>query len=260
MKDLILSLLSFVLDVAVISGLIWFLLHFQRGAKKPTGLIVAIMVTIVATVIVAAIVEFLVIPFSLDKLQNTPAGPGALEFFAVGVIEETAKALPVGLLLWRQKFFRDYCDGVIYFAIAGQTFSLLEDLGYLLSFGGATGIERILIDPFYHAATCAFIGYFIARYKVTGRSPLAVMGAFAGAVAAHGFLDFFLTQSGWVPFIGIAMAFVSDGVVFFLFIRARRHDRELNLASSRANKFCHDCGSANPRRLLFCNRCGAMTG
>ena len=75
-----------------------------------------------------------------------------IDFMLVGIIEEAVKFLPLLVWLWRKPYFTERTDGVIYFALCGLGFGFAENILYTLADGAGTGIGRLIIVSFFHAA------------------------------------------------------------------------------------------------------------
>ena len=75
-----------------------------------------------------------------------------IDFMLVGIIEEAVKFLPLLVWLWRKPYFTERTDGVIYFALGGLGFGFAENILYTLADGAGTGIGRLIIVSFFHAA------------------------------------------------------------------------------------------------------------
>ncbi len=245
--------LALILDFAAIALLLLFLIKLDHGAKASASDIAIIFAMSVPAVIIAALVEPLIIP----NLNPTSNLLGLATFLSVGIVEESVKSIPVLILIWKRRFFRDYTGGIIYFALSGQAFSLLEDLGYLVGHGGKVGVFRILLDPFFHATTCAVFGFTVAHVKLGRGKPWVLIGGFSAGVIMHCMYDFLISSpSTPLIFLGLLLGVSSYAMIISLYFYARRLDERLGLAWRRKNNFCRSCGSPNPRHLLFCTACG----
>lgn len=112
------------------------------------------------------------------------------------VIEEGLKGAALLLLLRRRKEIDGLTDGIIYAAMAGLGFALVENVGYyLVAFvqGGADDavgvfVLRGVISPLGHPVYTSMIGLGVA-YAATRRHParwLAIPLGYLGAVLLHG--------------------------------------------------------------------------
>jgi len=239
------------------SGLAWYFIVHDRGEREPVGALWAAAGLGLLGGVGAAILESVVLP--IGNLQS--GTPLVALFFAsmgVGVIEEASKFLPLAALLYRKRYFNEHTDGVIYFAIAGLGFGLPENILYSLQFGAGVGLSRIILTPFFHAATTGMVGYFLAKGKLAGRAwyasaPLAL----AAAMVLHGMYNFGLASG--VPFLVGLSILITLGVsvsLFIFFSKAIGLDQARGLSVVGTNNFCRTCGQPNPGRGLYCVRCG----
>lgn len=171
----------------------WFFLKGDHGAKKPkTTLLAAAGFGLVS--VVAAIWAELFLP--------SPNNPkiALLTLFlvsmAVGIIEETAKFAPLALFIHGKSYFKEHTDGVIYFAIVGLTFGFVENLFYVFfyknSLGGSqfTGIFRLVVLFFFHAASTGIVGYYFAKAKIRHQGYVRPVIALFCLAFVHGMYDF----------------------------------------------------------------------
>jgi RsiW-degrading membrane proteinase PrsW (M82 family) len=237
-------------------SLAWFLVAHDHGEREPVlalwqaagfGLVGVLMAAILESHLVSA--HNLAPGTSSNLLLATALG--------VGAIEEICKFLPLALVIYRKRYFNEYTDGVIYFALAGLGFGLPENLLYTLQFGSQAGLTRLLLTPIFHAATTGLVGYFLVRTKILKRSPLLVFGPLLAAIAIHGFYDFGLTAgvAAYQMMAVIITLSISAGL-FYLFNEATQNDQALGFSVVGHNNFCRSCGLANPKHNLYCVRCG----
>ena len=251
---LIFVLLLVFIGVAV--GLAWFLISHDHGQKEPIAALWAAAGFGLGGGLVAGFVESWLIP-SNNLLAGTPHGTLLVASLAVGVIEESCKFIPLALVLYKRPYFNEHTDGVIYFALAGLGFGLPENILYTLQFGAKTGLVRVLLIPFFHAATTGLVGYYLIKRKLAGKSPFGVWLPLAGAMALHGMYDFGLLSGTPLYVLTSLLITLGTGVgLFAVFLRANEHDQDMGLSVVGHNSFCRSCGVANPDHSLYCAHCG----
>jgi len=162
---------------------------------------------------------------------DTLRGLGMLPMLFVAIIEEAAKLIVPLVLLFTVMARHERrlpSDGLIIGVASGMGFAALETMGYaftaLLSSQGKiaavqeTLFVRGLTAPAGHTAwtglTCGALWAFFASR--TGKSLLAFIATFIGAVALHTSWD---TFAGIIPFI--ILAFISLGWLFLALHRYR---------------------------------------
>lgn len=242
--------------VAFAAGLAWFLIAHDRGQKEPvSALWIAAGLGLLGAV-VAALAENKLIPAN-NILPGTPYGALLAATLAVGLIEETCKFLPLALVLYKRPYFNEHTDGVIYFALAGLGFGLPENVLYTLQFGTKVAAARLVMTPFFHAATTGLAGYFLVRRKLAGRPPYGVWLPLAGLVVLHGLYDFGLSSGSML--LAAASLLITLGVsggLFVAYLRGQEKDQDLGLSVVGHNSYCRSCGFPNPEHHLYCVRCG----
>jgi len=239
-------------------GLAWYFLAHDEGQKEPIGWLWLAFGFGFLGAIAAGILEPLIIP---KEVVTDPilASRGSLfvSMLTVGFIEELCKFLPFALLVYRRYFFNEHVDGVMYFGLAGLGFGLPENILYSLQFGVHVAWVRLVIDPFFHVATTAMIGYFLIKVKVDHKPFWYVVCAFVGAVLLHGVFDFGLGSGSEVLTVfSLMITLGMTTMLFVLFMRAGELDREAGLSRMSNNSFCKACGFPNPNHTLYCQRCG----
>src|SRR5476651_2621069 len=143
--------------VLIAVGLARYFIKGDHGEKEPIGALWLALGFGFAGGILAAILESVLIP-PKDLSATSPLLVILGAALTVGVIEEAAKYIPLSLFLYPKRYFNEHTDGVIYFALAGLGFGLPENILYTLQFGASAGFGRILLTPFFHAATTGMIG------------------------------------------------------------------------------------------------------
>ncbi|MBL8122077.1 PrsW family intramembrane metalloprotease [Candidatus Saccharibacteria bacterium] len=234
----------------------------DRGSKEPASMLWAAAAFGLLAIALAVPLELLLTSIDAANLEK-PLGITAGAFydgFAVGIIEELAKFLPLALFIYKKRYFNEHTDGILYFGLAGIGFGLPENILYTLDGGAGTGIGRLILTPFFHAATTSFVGYYLARHKLRGGSWRPVIVALAAMIVAHGYYDFGL-MTGVVALVlsAFVTSFALTGTFFWLIVHAQHEDQKLGISTVGVNTFCRSCGSSNPKHNLYCYRCGNHT-
>lgn len=118
--------------------------------------------------------------------------------FGVGLFEETAKLLPVLVIVFLLRLWKEPADILIFASLSGLGFATVENINYIG--GEAIGhmVPRTLSSVVMHVSltTLAAYGFFYARRRANhwGLVPLVCFGA---AVLAHGLYDYFIQTDFW---------------------------------------------------------------
>ncbi len=241
----------------LVAGLVWFLLHNDRGSKEPIGALWAAAGFGFLALIVGGILESVLL--SQSQLEGKASLYSFLAFMVVGLIEEGFKFVPLAIFVWKKPYFNEVADGIIYFAISGLTFGLAENILYAIGFGAGAGLGRILLVPFFHAATSSIIGYTFAKAKVEHK-PLTNTVIVGVCIALlHGLYDFGISSRN-VPLtlMGLAITIGLTTTLFVLYSKAIRDDQEHGRMAFGHNAFCRTCGKPNPNHMLYCQYCGKL--
>lgn len=237
--------------------LTWYLLKHDRGEKKAVGTLWASAGFGLLGAVIALALETLLIPADGLKAGAAKGLVLVLSAFSVGLIEELSKFLPLALYLYPKRYFNEHTDGVIFFALAGMGFGVPENILYTLQFGVQTGFARIILTPFFHAATTAMVGYYLAKIKLAGQSKLRIVTPLLIAVVLHGLYDLGLSSGNGVMVVLSLMITAGLTVGLFLFfMKASEIDQAQGLSAVGHNSFCRSCGFTNPKHNLYCTRCG----
>lgn len=251
---LVFALLIIFITLSV--GLAWFLIAHDRGQKEPVAALwIALGFGFLGAIVAAVAEVFLLNDKNLRPGVAFPTVFGTA--IGIGLIEEVCKFVPLALFIFKKPYFNEHTDGVLYFAIAGMGFGLPENLLYTLQFGSQAGVGRILLTPFFHAATTALVGYFLARRKLAKRSMLGIWPMLLAAAVLHGVYDFGLsTGSAVYGAIAVLITFGLSAALFLLYLQATERDEDLGLSVVGVNNYCRSCGSPNPQHHLYCTQCG----
>ncbi len=250
---------------AQILAAVWFvrfvIIH-DRGSKEPRAAIRTALLFGLLALFLVTITSFLQENQFFVGLED---GTGTLSnmFIAsiiIGLIEESAKSIPLALWIYKKPFFNETTDGIFYFGMSGVVFALIENIEYTIVNGAETGLSRLIMTPFLHIGFAMLFGFFLARYKVTGKSKALVALGLFGSISLHALYDFGLFSGiGWLMLLSAAIGLTLNIGVFKLYRYAQAEDAKLNLSADGTNHFCRSCGRPNPDHTLFCIYCGQHT-
>lgn len=250
------SIILFFISLAVI--LTWYFIKHDRGEKKAIGTLWAAAGFGVLGTIIASVLEILVIPEEAKGVGQVLSGTTLIyTSLSIGLIEELSKFIPLAIFLYPKRYFNEHTDGVIYFALAGMGFGVPENILYTLQYGAKVGLARIILTPFFHAATTALIGYYLAKIKLEHQSKIKIIPPIIVAILLHSLYDLGL-MSGNMILIVLSLMITAGLTVglFLFFMRASELDQEQGLSATGYNSFCRSCGIINPKHNLYCTKCG----
>lgn len=243
--------------IALAVFLTWYFLKHDRGHKKAVGTLWAAAGFGLLGTVIAGFLEVVIIPGDAIKGATLTGMTLVLVSLGIGVIEELSKFVPLALFIFPKRYFSEHTDGVIYFALAGLGFGVPENILYTLQFGVSAGLARIILTPFFHAATTSLVGFYLAKIKLAGQSKLKIIPPLLIAIFLHGLYDLGLISQNWI--LTVLSLMITAGLtvgLFLFFMRASELDQAQGLSAVGFNAFCRSCGVANPNHNLYCVRCG----
>lgn len=152
-------------------------------------------------------------------------------FMEAGFPEELCKFVVLFLLIWWNKNFNEYMDGIVYATFVGLGFACLENILYVLQGGIGVGIIRALISVPGHFLFGVMMGYFLSLAKFSEKNRiLNIVLSIAIPVIAHGLFDWLLMVTDGMSNIGqivILVLFVAlDVVMWIVGVKSIRTHRE----------------------------------
>ena len=122
-------------------------------------------------------------------------------FFEAGIPEELCKWALFMFIIWRNKNFNEFFDGIVYACFIGLGFACVENMMYVFgseSFGDAfnTGVARALLSVPGHFLFAVIMGYFLgmAKFRPQQRRKYLIL-SYVCPVIAHGLFDYLLMLS-----------------------------------------------------------------
>jgi protease PrsW len=248
--------ITIILFILLSLALLWFMFKGDHGKKEPITILWTAAGFGLLALILAGPIETLFIPHTSDSIMHLGIGTKFFYALLIGVIEESLKFLPLAWYIYKKPSFNENVDGILYFAISGLTFGLLENILYVVSFGSEAAF-RLLLTPFFHTAGTAILGYALIRIKLTKKPLTLLLPYFIGVIMLHAFYDFGLF-SGIIHLIVVSLmiSLLLDVGLFIFYAEAKAHDKVEGLS---VNNFCQSCGRQNANRTIFCEVCGKKT-
>ena len=204
--SIVVVLLLAAVPALLLAWLIYRADHHEREARRP--LFISLGLGAALPPLVAQIEEHWGVPEGLS------ASIGFLIFSVVltALLEESLKTAALLMYPYRQPFFNEPMDGIVYAGMIGMGFALVENLWFAWHFGWATVLLRGLTAVPAHAIFAIVLGYYVGREKFADRhpSPLLFRG-WGWAVSLHALYNFLLMQSAyrWMLFLAAPLLGIS---------------------------------------------------
>ena len=158
----------------------------DRFQKEPLSLLLLALGMGMLSVLPIAFVERF-----LSNLNPYEGVNGALytAFVVAGCVEEGFKLLFLYWLIWRNRHFDEYFDGIVYAVFVSLGFALVENIMYVFTGGFGTGIMRALLSVPAHFLFAVVMGYFFALAKFYKNRTWNMLMAFLVPMLLHGTFD-----------------------------------------------------------------------
>jgi protease PrsW len=195
--------------------------------KEPLGLLLMSFILGMVSTVPAIIIQ-LVFKTSVEDMQ----GQSMLQVatFAYGVValsEEGSKFIMLRFYAYPKKAFDDPFDGIVYAVMVSMGFATLENIGYVMQHGFATGITRMFLSVPAHATFGVLMGYHVGlgKFNASKRNYYFLL-AILWPVIFHGTFDFFLfLGNNNLHYAGAIASFV---IAIYLSRRAIRKKQALS--------------------------------
>ncbi|MBR9920423.1 MAG: PrsW family intramembrane metalloprotease [Bacteroidetes bacterium] len=127
-------------------------------------------------------------------------------FIIVSLTEELFKAICLLVYPYRQTYFDEPLDGIVYAVMIAMGFATTENVIYALQHGLVTTIVRAFTAVPAHGAFAIILGYYVGRSKFEPARKWQLIGTgFGLSVFLHGIYDLFLVQELYDWLIGLAI-------------------------------------------------------
>lgn len=152
-------------------------------------------------------------------------------FIEAGLPEELCKFAVLFILIWRNKNFNEYMDGIVYATFVSLGFACLENILYVFGSGFGTGVMRAVISVPGHFLFGVLMGYFFSLAKFDkSKRPLYLLLSLLVPAAAHGLFDWLLMVTEHMSdagAVGITLLFIIGDIFLWIAgIRSIERHRE----------------------------------
>ena len=152
-------------------------------------------------------------------------------FVEAGFPEEICKFIVLFFLIWWNRNFNEYMDGIVYATFVSMGFACLENILYVVGGGLGTGIMRAIISVPGHFLFGVLMGYFFSLAKFSGEGKLGyLLLSIIVPGVVHGLFDWLLMFTDRVSLLGqlfiLAVFVVGDIVLWIIGIRYIQSHRE----------------------------------
>ena len=210
MQQILLSILPVII-------LLIYIYRKDKYEKEPLKLLAKAfffgILSAVATLIV-------LLPFSVNYFYNlvSPTIYIILESFLFAAIpEETLKFLFLFILIWRNKEFNEYMDGIVYAVFVSMGFACFENILYLYDSSTLHAITRGIFSVPGHFLNAVVMGYYFSLAKFSNSKILTIIYLIVGLVLAIMMHGIFNSILGFKDFV-VDINSLLGKLVFVLFV------------------------------------------
>lgn len=210
-------MLDIIILVLAIAPVIWLMRYIYKKdkyEKEPIGMLVKAFVFGIFAIPMDLIVVGIINSVWRGELVFYSA------FWEAGIPEEFCKWTMFMLIIWRNRNFDEFFDGIVYASFISLGFACVENIMYVFgaeSFFGSIGISltRALLSVPGHFLFGVLMGYYLALAKFEPKNRRKyLIYSLVFPMLAHGVFDYILMLSSSVseavPFLGT--------ILFVLFI------------------------------------------
>ena len=167
----------------------------DKYEKEPLGLL---LLSFVGGMMSIPMVLFLAIPTVESFYYSESVFYSA--FVDAAFVEELCKFIVLFVLIWWNKNFNEYMDGIVYAVFVGLGFACIENILYVFGGGIGTGIVRALLSVPGHFLFAVAMGYFfaLAKFEKKGRLWYLFLSLFV-PILFHGLFDYLLMINDNIP-------------------------------------------------------------
>ncbi|MBQ2498564.1 MAG: PrsW family intramembrane metalloprotease [Bacteroidales bacterium] len=211
---IILDIIVLALAVAPVIWLMRYIYKKDKYEKEPLGMLVKAFIFGIFAIPMDIIVVGIINSIWTGQMVFYSA------FWEAGIPEEFCKWSMFMLIIWRNRNFNEFFDGIVYACFISLGFACIENIMYVFgagSFFGSIGIglTRALLSVPGHFLFGVLMGYYLAlaKFDPQNRSKYLIYSLII-PMLAHGVFDYILmltsSLSEGIPFIGtiLLVAFI----------------------------------------------------
>ncbi len=176
--------------ISIIPVIIFFaVIYYRDKEKEPLSLLLK---SFIGGALGATTLTILVVYSMPDFRFSHPFSASFYDaFFTAAIPEELSKFIFLYLIVWKNKEFDEYYDGIVYAVTVSLGFACVENILYVTEGGFSVGITRALLSIPLHGFMGVLMGYYFSLAKFKRRNFLLYKGIIA-AIIGHGLYDFFV--------------------------------------------------------------------
>lgn len=235
--NILISVLASIIPVLIILAVIY---NMSEVKKQPLWLLAILFLGgILSWVMVRYISRFLGNDIYKSQIEINEAlgnkGFFLVSFGIIAIIEEMSKYIVITIMCFKNKYFKNPYDAIMYAVCISLGFAFVENIMYINNYGMGVATSRAIFSIPAHASFGIIMGYYLGVSKLcrdkgeANASALTRYSAFFIPLIFHGFYDFLLnfnTESIYIIFL-IYVIIMYAFVILLLFRLNRVDDKWL---------------------------------
>lgn len=231
--SLLIAIFASLIPVLIILAVIY---NMGEVKKQPLWILALLFVGgILSWVIVRYISKYLgndIYKSQIEVSENLGnKGFFLVSFGIIAVIEEISKYIVITIMCFKNKYFKNPYDAIMYAVCISLGFAFIENIMYISNFGIGVAISRAIFSIPAHASFGIIMGYYLGMSKLCkdnkndSYSALTRYSAFFIPFIFHGFYDYLLnfnTESIYIIFL--VYVIIMYAFVIFLLFRLNKVD------------------------------------
>lgn len=178
-------------------------------------------------------------------------------FFGIALIEELSKWLMIYLVTYKNKYFDETYDMIVYSAFVSLGFAAFENLLYVYQNGISTGILRALTAIPGHTCYGVMMGYYLSKSKIDILNnnkksyKQNILLSIIIPTLIHGVYDYCLFSSN----IYLLLFFILFLILMYVITILKVRKMSKTIKSFYKINYCSNCGN-NVKDYNYCIYCG----
>lgn len=200
------------------------IIYYQdRFEKEPISMLIKAFLGGMATVIPVTLFG-LILSYLNINISNTIIDSTYQAFLGAAIPEELFKFLFLYWIVWKNKNFNEYFDGIVYAVFVSLGFACIENIMYVFQFGLSVVPARTVLTVPAHFFFGVMMGYYfsLAKFIPENRKKYLRLSIFL-PIIFHGFFDFFLfmydSENGMLSLIFFVLFLVLVSILWVFGIK-----------------------------------------
>lgn len=238
-----LAILFSIVPVMILLGLLYYMGEVK---KQPLLLLLILFVGgILSWILVRYVSQLLGNDIYKSQMEISTllgnSGFFLVSFGIISIIEELSKYIVITIMCFKNKYFKNAYDAIMYAACISLGFAFIENIMYINNYGMSVALSRALFSIPAHACFGIIMGYFLGMSRICkdnnldSDSAINRYSAFFIPFLFHGFYDFLLNFSDKIIYV-IFLVYVILMYIFVIYLIYRLYNLDSKWLKSKKDK------------------------